>query len=163
VLQWVCAEPSLDSTPRGHRRPAGVLASLIGAGRLTEVWVVGSVIRVRAAEPGTWSTLAQPVHDELASVLSARERWLFDPSPGELSAPVVVSLAEVQRVIDTAAGAVVGAHGGALSVVAVDDDRVLLRTGGACHGCSAVDDTLARLIRPALQRAYPHLAVEIER
>lgn len=161
VLQWVCTSPSLAGVPAGRRRPDGALAALLASGQLMDVWVAGSVVRCRAADGASWRELAPVVQVAIAQALAERASWLFSPSPAELGEAVDVSVADVQRVIDAAAGAVAGAHGGALTAVSVTDGRVLLATGGACHGCSSVDQTLERLVRPALQRAYPELVIEL--
>ena len=161
VLQWVCTSPSIAAAPAGRREPSGALAALLVSGQLTDVWLAGTVVRCRAADVASWRELAPVVQAAIAAALAERASWLFAPSAAELGAGVDVSVADVQRVIDTAAGAVAGAHGGALTAVSVTDGRVLLAAGGACHGCSSVDQTLERLVRPALQRAYPELVVEL--
>lgn len=161
VLQWVCTSPSLVGVPDGGRVPSGALATLLSSGQLTDVWVAGSVVRCRAEDAASWRELAPVVQAAIAAALAERASWLFAPSAAQLGAGVDVSVADVQRVIDTAAGAVAGAHGGALTAVSVSGGRVLLATGGACHGCSSVDQTLERLVRPALQRAYPELVIEL--
>ncbi|HAN34374.1 MAG TPA: hypothetical protein DCQ52_02650, partial [Acidimicrobiaceae bacterium] len=65
--------------------------------------------------------------------------------------------------VDSAAGAITGAHGGSITVVGLDADVVTLRLSGACHGCRFTDDTVRRVIEPAVGRVFPQMTVVVER
>ena len=55
------------------------------------------------------------------------------------------------------------AHGGSITVVGLDADVVTLRLSGACHGCRFTDDTVRRVIEPAVGRVFPQMTVVVER
>ena len=72
-----------------------------------------------------------------------------------------VSVAAVQRVIDAAAGAVTGAHGGGIHVLSVAEGTVRVQLSGACHGCRLTEDTMRRVVEPAVRRSFPGLEVVV--
>ena len=50
-----------------------------------------------------------------------------------------------------------------ITVVGLDADGVTLRLSGACHGCRFTDDTVRRVIEPAVGRVFPQMTVVVER
>ncbi|MDH3681793.1 MAG: NifU family protein [Acidimicrobiia bacterium] len=89
------------------------------------------------------------------------EQAALDPVVGELLATyglgVDVDAAATERVIQLALDEVrpyVHSHGGELEVRNVVDGVVRLRLHGACDGCTAADDTVARRIEVALRQHW---------
>lgn len=72
--------------------------------------------------------------------------------PGESA-----SLAEqVQWIIDTEINPSVAAHGGFVQLVEIQDNNdILLRFGGGCHGCSSSSATLKYGIETRLREKFP--------
>lgn len=66
--------------------------------------------------------------------------------------------ARVQRVLDDEVNPGVAAHGGRVSLVNVEDDRVYIRFGGGCQGCGMVDVTLRDGVIGTLQRSLPEIS-----
>jgi len=161
VVRWVCASPSLDGVVDGRRQPPWVGASDLAA--VAEVAVVAGTIVVRVPAADDWQQLLGPVHNALVDALRTRARWLFEPSDPQFSDLGALTAEAVQRIVDTAAGAITGAHGGNITVVGLHDGVVTLRLSGACHGCRFTDDTVQRVVEPALWRAHPYLSVHVER
>lgn len=165
VLRWVCHDPALADAPRGGRSlPAGSpLGALVAEGAVAEVAVADGDLLVRAADPADWPGLAPRVQavvaeldaDDLAAVADA-------PLVATEATGGPATVAEVQAIVDAAAGAVAAAHGGRIEVVAVEADRVQVRLDGACQGCAGAPDTLGRSVEVALHRSHPELALDVE-
>lgn len=59
--------------------------------------------------------------------------------------------ARVQSLIDQRINPMVASHGGRVTLVDVEEGRVLLRFGGGCHGCGMVDVTLKQGVEALLR------------
>jgi Fe/S biogenesis protein NfuA len=66
--------------------------------------------------------------------------------------------ARVQAVLDEQINPGVAAHGGRVSLVGVEGDRVFVRFGGGCQGCGMADVTLKDGVVAALKREVPEVA-----
>lgn len=66
--------------------------------------------------------------------------------------------ARVQQVLDDEINPGVAAHGGRVSLVNVEDDRVFIRFGGGCQGCGMVDVTLRDGVIGTLRREVPEIS-----
>ena len=161
VLSWVVHHPLLDASPVGRRRvPAGsAFGELVAAGSVTGVTVRHGAIQIATGDPDAWPALAPRVQrailDELDLLDAVSTHWMLDAT--EMSPEAMLSIDEVQQVVDRAAGSVMASHGGALSVAAIDGDTVRLRSAGACSGCRQSDDTVIGLISPALREVFPEI------
>lgn len=161
VLCWRCTSPSLAELPDGRRLPDG--PEWVGFGEaLVEVRL--GTIEVRVPDASRWTELARPMHAAMLDALRHRAEWLFTDAPpaDAVAADDGALVAAVQQVVDRAAGPITGAHGGEITVASVAGDVVTLRLAGACHGCRFTDDTVERVIGPALQRAHPQLRLIVE-
>ena len=159
VVRWVCTAPSLTEVVAGRRHPPAQLNSLA---MVTEVAVVDGSIVVRVPSPDDWRQLLGPVNDALIDALRTRAQWLFDPIDPQHSDVGALTPDDIQRIVDTAAGPITGAHGGTITVVGLDDNVVTLNMSGACHGCRFTDDTVQRFVAPALRRVHPRLTVGVQ-
>lgn len=157
VMRWVCSEPSLADVVQGRRQvPAGsTLASLA-------VTVADGSVWVRVDEAAAWPELAPMVHGLVVDALRTRADWLFVVSAESASPSREPAVAAVQQVVDRAAGAITGAHGGGITVRSVADGTVTVELSGACHGCRLSQDTLRRVVAPAVRSAFPGLDVAAE-
>jgi Fe/S biogenesis protein NfuA len=63
--------------------------------------------------------------------------------------------AQVQEILDQEINPGVAAHGGRVSLVAVEDTRVFVRFGGGCQGCGQADLTLKEGVVATIQRHIP--------
>jgi Fe-S cluster biogenesis protein NfuA len=161
VLCWVVHHPKLDLSPPGRRlAPAASPLGQLGADRsITDIAVRNGNVMVSTDDPESWSQLAPRIQaallDELELLDDAESHWLL----GAVEiAGRALSIAELQQVVDRAAGTVMSSHGGGMVVVAIDGDAVRLRSDGVCTGCRHSDDTILGLISPALRTAYPEIA-----
>jgi len=66
--------------------------------------------------------------------------------------------ARVQKVLDDDINPGVASHGGRVSLVDVQDDRVFIRFGGGCQGCGMKDVTLKDGVVGALKAQIPEIA-----
>jgi len=66
--------------------------------------------------------------------------------------------ARVQQVLDREINPGVAAHGGRVSLVNVEGDRIFVRFGGGCQGCGMVDTTLRDGVIGTLQRSVPEVS-----
>jgi Fe/S biogenesis protein NfuA len=63
----------------------------------------------------------------------------------------------VQRVIDEQVNPGVAAHGGAIQLVAVEDDIVYITMSGGCQGCAMSQVTLQRGIERMIRESVPEI------
>jgi Fe/S biogenesis protein NfuA len=70
--------------------------------------------------------------------------------------------ARVQQVLDEEINPGVAAHGGRVSLVAVQQGRVVVRFGGGCQGCGMVDVTLRDGVVASLRRAVPEITEVVD-
>lgn len=161
VLRWVVHHPRLAAAPAGRRLVPddSPLGELIADGSIVSLSVRNGAVLVTSSDPAMWGVLAPRVQAALLSELDeidqATTHWLLDSVHPD--AGLVASIAELQHVVDRAAGTVMASHGGAMSVMAVDGNTVLLRSTGACTGCHQSDDTVIGLISPALLAEFPEI------
>ena len=161
VLRWVCSSPSLHAVAQGQRHPPWSRVAALAS--VAEVAVVAGALVVRLHDGADWAAEVAAVNDAIVDSLRDRAQWLFDPID---VLPAIIGGATtgaVQRIVDSAAGAITGAHGGSITVVGLDADVVRLRLSGACHGCRFTDDTVRRVIEPAVGRMFPQMTVVVER
>jgi len=65
--------------------------------------------------------------------------------------------AAVQRVLDEKINPAIAAHGGHISLVAVEDATAYLRFGGGCQGCGMVNVTLKQGVEKTLFADVPEI------
>jgi Fe-S cluster biogenesis protein NfuA len=158
VLRWVLHHPVVVAAPVGRRTipPGSPLGRLLANGSITEVVIRRGDALIRVDDPATWTTLASTVQSailrELNDLDATEGHWILDAERIEAAS---LSVDEIQRLVDRAAGPVMTAHGGHMIVAGVAGSTVHLRAEGACHGCVQSDDTLIGLIVPAVQAADP--------
>ncbi len=63
----------------------------------------------------------------------------------------------VQTVLQEKINPAIAAHGGQVSLVAVEDDTAYLRFGGGCQGCGMVDVTLKQGVEKTLFEDVPQI------
>ncbi|MFI0527669.1 MAG: hypothetical protein ACH37H_16295, partial [Ilumatobacteraceae bacterium] len=120
VLRWVCSSPSLHAVAQGQRHPPWSRVAALAS--VAEVAVVAGALVVRLHDGADWAAEVAAVNDAIVDSLRDRAQWLFDPVD---VLPAIVGGATtgaVQRVVDSAAGAITGAHGGSITVVGLDAD-----------------------------------------
>ena len=116
--------------------PAG-LAALLDAGSLDEIVVMGERVACRRAADGPqWSELAAQCAGALAGALTSADH------ARRLRAAMIEGV-----------GQLASSHGGSITVVAADLDRVAVRMAGACDGCPAASSTLLNGLRADMERA----------
>lgn len=92
--------------------------------------------------------------DGLGGELTIKAPNLKGKEPGP-DAPV---RERVAWVLDAEINPMVAQHGGVVSLVEVtDDNEVVLRFGGGCHGCGMVDVTLKQGIERTLRERVPEV------
>jgi len=160
VLCWVVHHPKLDASPHGRRQAPATspLGQMAADGSIADIAVRSGNVLISTDNPGSWSRLAARVQsallDELELLDDAESHWMLG---AVATTGRALSIAELQQVVDLAAGTVMNSHGGGMVVVAVDGDTVRLRSDGACTGCRHSNDTILGLITPALRTAYPEI------
>ena len=169
VMRWVCHRVDLGSP--GIRCPSNTdesaLAGLHHRNEIVGIRTIDGDLLVSAPDTSSWSSLAARVHDAIVAELT-RPTGPANLAPWLTAAPTTLShamsdamatptIAEVQAVVDQAAGAVAASHGGRIEVVAVNDTSVHVIMHGACHGCSGANTTLNELVRRAVTGRWPHL------
>lgn len=159
VLQWITHDGRLRATTPGPRRapPDSPAGALVAAGAIVAIAVRGDAIVVRRAVDVDWAEAAGAVQTallrELEGLDGSPSHWLLEPA---VDAPVAPTRAQVQRIVDRAAGPVLAAHGGAMTVTAVDPTSVRLRADRACTGCVQAPHTLESAAQ-AIRATYPQI------
>jgi Fe/S biogenesis protein NfuA len=68
----------------------------------------------------------------------------------------------VQRVLDDQVNPGLASHGGAVSLVDIQETRVVLSFGGGCQGCGMVDATLKDGVTAQLQQQIPEITEVVD-
>jgi len=64
----------------------------------------------------------------------------------------------VQEVLDERVNPSLAAHGGMVSLVDIQDSRVILRFGGGCQGCGMADVTMKQGVAAQLKQQIPEIS-----
>ena len=70
--------------------------------------------------------------------------------------------ARVQQVLDDQINPGLASHGGAVSLVDIQETRVVLSFGGGCQGCGMVDVTLKDGVTAQLQQQIPEITEVVD-
>ena len=70
--------------------------------------------------------------------------------------------ARVQQVLDDQINPGLASHGGAVSLVDIQETRVVLSFGGGCQGCGMVDVTLKDGVTAQLQQKIPEITEVVD-
>jgi Fe/S biogenesis protein NfuA len=70
--------------------------------------------------------------------------------------------AQVQRLLDDEVNPGVAAHGGRVTLVDVQDGRVVVEFGGGCQGCGMANVTLREGVAATLRRALPEITEVVD-
>ena len=68
----------------------------------------------------------------------------------------------IQEVLDDRINPGLAAHGGNVSLVAIEGSRVVLSFGGGCQGCGMVDVTLKNGVSAELQQQIPEISEVVD-
>ena len=163
-MRWVVEDERADGPVRIGALPSvsadpaaapDALDALFGGPELATIRVGAGSIWIERAGGMPWDAdLAGAVDAALRARLE-RDDWI-EPlqSAGPVQPP---SIEAVQAAVDTAIGAMAASHGGAIEVIGVLSDHVLVAAHGACRGCASIDDTLVRRATTAIQGHWPEL------
>jgi Fe/S biogenesis protein NfuA len=75
-------------------------------------------------------------------------------SVGDLTGPVAQALLEL---FETQINPAIAAHGGFVSLIAVEEETAFLRMGGGCQGCGMASATLGQGIEVAIREHVPEI------
>lgn len=115
---------------------------------------------IRTGEASDWTEHGTEVARALADAVDHSEGWLVEPiGPIDDDATTLVI---AQTIVDSVAGGLIAAHGGAMRVSSVESDRITLGIGGACAGCGDIASTIDGRVRPALGRTFPMRSVVVD-
>lgn len=70
--------------------------------------------------------------------------------------------ARVQELLDDRVNPGLAGHGGHVSLVGIEESRVVLQFGGGCQGCGMVDATLRDGVAATLQQHIPEIAEVVD-
>jgi Fe/S biogenesis protein NfuA len=80
-----------------------------------------------------------------------------DPSKGSVEAPSGPIADRVQEVLEQQVNPAIASHGGAITLVDVQDTEVYLEMSGGCQGCAMSRLTLRQGVERMLRQAVPEL------
>ena len=68
----------------------------------------------------------------------------------------------VQRILDEQINPGIAAHGGRVTLIDVQGDRVVVEFGGGCQGCGMADVTLREGVTATLRQALPEISAVVD-
>jgi Fe/S biogenesis protein NfuA len=83
-----------------------------------------------------------------------------NPNKTELARDPLAS--RVQELLDDRVNPGLAGHGGQVSLMGIEENRVILQFGGGCQGCGMVDTTLRDGVAATLQQAIPEIAEVVD-
>ncbi|WP_372594882.1 NifU family protein [Actinotalea sp.] len=150
TLRWHVPGPALPATDEPHGGPA--LAGLVETRLLATALVGAQEVTTTLAEGQSWTIAGPAVRRAVQETVAAlRSR------PARPVAERDAALRELAELVVAGAGPYAASHGGRIELVAVQDDIVSVRLGGACHGCPAQSFTVHRRLEEDLRRGAPWL------
>ena len=97
--------------------------------------------------------------NQIGGQLSVKAPFIKGETP-KVDAPLEQ---RVQFIIDNEINPNLASHGGFVSLVAIDDNKVVvLRFGGGCHGCGMADVTLKSGIEKSLMQQCPDITAVMD-
>lgn len=119
------------------------------------------LVTVTAETGGNWMPVAREVGRRIRQALTAPEPAIGAEVLDSLPAPEVIR-DRVERVLRDEINPAVASHGGYISLVEVQRNRVFLRMGGGCQGCGMATATLRQGVERALRRAVPQIGAILD-
>lgn len=146
VMRWVTG---------GQDLPADCpqLAALVRDGTLRGVEVGPGEVRTALADDRSWATDGPRVRSALFEALSSPRRDELR-EPDELRRRIEEI---VEDIVEDEVAPVAGSHGGAVTVVSVQDGVLTVAFAGTCSGCSLRGRTLTDLVARAVQTRCPQI------
>jgi len=142
------------STERAKGSP--LAEALFALGDVAGVLIARETITVTRSDSGEWPDLARRVGAAIRAQLEAGTPPVGAAAlagmPGEQEIR-----ARVQQLLDAEINPAVGAHGGWVELLGVQENNVFLQLGGGCQGCGMADVTLKQGIETLLRREIPEL------
>lgn len=132
------------------------LAVLLAEGTLAEVWVEPAAIVTRLGPGRSWRDDGARVRTALHAALDDPTGWI-PAATTDLRRDDALLRDAAQRLIDGSAGLFARTHGGTIELVDVHHGVVMVRLGGACHGCPAARITMYQRLERHLRRQCPQL------
>ena len=68
----------------------------------------------------------------------------------------------VQKLLDDDINPSIASHGGIVSLVGIEDARVIIRMGGGCQGCGMADVTLRQGVEAMLREQIPEITEVVD-
>jgi Fe-S cluster biogenesis protein NfuA len=125
---------------------------------VTGVLIAGNTVTVNAGPFDDWRPAAKQVAVCIRDVLRSGGPAVgasYRQGPGrEREAEI---RRKVQEVLDTQINPAIAAHGGAISLVDVQGDTVVLTMSGGCQGCASSQATLRLGVENAIREAVPEV------
>jgi len=147
-VRWVIDHDHLPAPGRVQWAP-GRLGQLQDDGVIEELTVAGSEIAIMLGPQQSWRAHGEEIRAALDEALREPGRWRVAPAE-----PTDDLTRAVQELLDGPIGDIAVSHGGAIELVEVTGDQVLVRMSGACHGCPASDSTLYDRLQHELRRRF---------
>lgn len=125
------------------------------------VLVQDELVTVTAETGGNWRPVAMEAGRRIREALAASEPAIGAEVLESLPGPEVIR-DRVEQVLRDEINPAVAAHGGHISLVEVQQNRVFLRMGGGCQGCGMATATLRQGVERALRRAVPQIGAILD-
>ena len=157
----VFPEGSAFFDPASDTAAAPLARAILEIPGVEGVLVQDALVTVTAETGGNWRPVAVEVGRRLREALTASEPAIGAEVLESLPGPEVIR-DRVEQVLRDEINPAVAAHGGHISLVEVQRNRVFLRMGGGCQGCGMATATLRQGVERALRRAVPQIGAILD-
>ncbi|TMQ73660.1 MAG: NifU family protein [Candidatus Eisenbacteria bacterium] len=130
--------------------------ALFALGDVAAVLVARETVTVTRAGLGEWPDLARRVGAAIRAQLQSGTPPIGAAALVDVPGEEEIR-ARVQQLLDSEINPAVGAHGGWVELLGVQENNVFLQLGGGCQGCGMADVTLKQGIETLLRREIPEL------
>lgn len=157
----VFPEGSAYFDPSSDTAAAPLARAILEIPGVEGVLVQDALVTVTAETGGNWRPVAVEVGRRLREALAASEPAVGVEVLESMPGPEVIR-DRVEQVLRDEINPAVAAHGGHISLVEVQRNRVFLRMGGGCQGCGMATATLRQGVERALRRAVPQIGAILD-
>jgi Fe-S cluster biogenesis protein NfuA len=154
MLRWVTPAGVLPFTGAVAAAPPA-LAALQTDGTLSGVRLEAAAVQTVLGSGRDWSREGARVRTALHAALAEPDGWAAAGGADSFTDESLRSAA--RSLLSGELGRFAASHGGGIELIDVRDGVVTVRLDGACHGCPAAGQTLARRFEDRLRSRSPGL------
>jgi Fe-S cluster biogenesis protein NfuA len=118
------------------------------------VLIQGQEVTVSSEPPVNWRMVGPLIGAALRAHLESGEKAVSEEALQ--TAPAEDQMRQkIQQVLDEQINPSIASHGGTISLLDVRGDKIFIKMGGGCQGCSSASATLRQGVETALRQQVP--------